>query len=89
MSNHSSFLACSVVARARARVCVCVCLPYSKLTLGHLQEKVDRYLATPYLRKKAPLDVALVPKTTAGQERKKLWLIDRNNKSLVMSFVQC
>lgn len=32
-------------------------------------EKADRYLATPYLRKKAPLDVALIPKTTAGTER--------------------
>ena len=45
------------------------------------QEKVDRYLATPYLRKKAPPDVAMVPKTTAGMERKKLWLIERNSKA--------
>jgi len=44
-------------------------------------EKADRYLATPYLRKKAPLDVALIPKTTAGIERKKLWLIDRSSKA--------
>jgi hypothetical protein len=42
---------------------------------------VDRYLATPYLRKKAPPDVAMVPKTTAGMERKKLWLIERNSKA--------
>ncbi len=44
-------------------------------------EKADRYLATPYLRRKAPLDVALIPKTTAGIERKKLWLIDRSSKA--------
>jgi len=46
-----------------------------------MQEKVDRYLSTPFLRKKAPLDVGLIPKTTAGQERKKLWLIDRTCKA--------
>ena len=45
------------------------------------QEKVDRYLATPYLRKKAPPDVGMIPKTTAGMERKKLWLIERNSKA--------
>lgn len=47
----------------------------------NMQEKVDRYLSTPFLRKKAPLDVGLIPKTTAGQERKKLWLIDRTCKA--------
>ena len=41
---------------------------------------MDLYLATPYLRKKAPTDVEMVPKTTAGMEQN-LWLIERNSRS--------
>ena len=38
-------------------------------------------MAAPHLRKRAPPNIGMVPKSTAGLERKKLWLIERNNKA--------
>jgi hypothetical protein len=51
-------------------------------TIGLPQEKKDRQMAAPGLQKKAARqNLSLFLKTTAGQERKKLWLIDRNTKA--------
>ena len=70
----------SVVARRRAALEKVLIRRGVEQTVREV-EKADRYLATPYLRKKASAEISWIPKTTAGQERKKLWLIDRNYKA--------
>ena len=74
----------NAVARQRAALEKVLIQRGVQETVGRA-EKVAYFLRTPSLRKKAPPDIknaGLLPKTTAGEERKKLWLMDRRSKAM-------